>query len=625
MKRLVSFLLAGCILAGAWAVPARAAGAPSQQTVEQTIRIMGIITGDESGNMNLSGLVTRAQFAKMMVAASSYKDSVGGMAGVSPFKDVSYKHWAAGYVKIAVDAGWVNGYVDGTFRPDNTISTEEAATALLRVLGYGAEDLTGAYPAAQLAKYRSLGLGDNVSKGQGDYLTRGDCMNIFYNLMEAKSKAGQYYGATLGYTVSASGELDYANLVSEGMKGPFITDSGSLSLPFGTSNITVYRNGASAELSEAAAYDVYYYNENLRTVWLYHNRVTGLYTAASPGTASPTTVTVAGNQYSVTAPDAAYQLSDMGAFSIGDTVTLLLGMNGDVVGVQSAENATGEHYGIVVSISTQTYQTSTGASQSRDMVTVACTDGTQRQFDSNGVKFKAGDMVYVNYENGKAIARGLSGKRLSGTVSSNGKTIGDLTFADGVQIIDSNSDGDTKVLYTSRLAGSKLQDKDVRFYALDSTGKISHLILNDATGDLGAYGIITSADEVDQSYSSDAGSSWVISGTYKYLIGGKEGVVSGSKLYNVKTGPAVFTFDDDKAVKTMKNLPVVNITSTSDLWVMAGNQKYMLADDVQVYIRDGSKYTSTNLSAVSSGYTLKGYYDQSGSAGGRIRIVIATK
>ncbi len=230
-------------------------------------------------------------------------------------------------------------------------------------------------------------------------------------------------------------------------------------------------------------------------------------------------------------------------------------------------------------------------------------------------------MVYVSYENGKAIARGLSGKRLSGTVSTNGKTIGDLTFADSVQIIDSNSDGDTKVIYPSRLAGSKLQDKDVKFYALDSTGKISHMILSDATGDLGTYGIITSADEIDQTY----GEGWIISGTYKYMIGGKEGVLSGEKIYNVKTGPAVFTYDDDKAIKSMKNLPVVNITSSNDLWVMAGNQKYMLADDVQVYIRDGSKYSATNMSAVSSGYNLKGYYDQSGSAGGRIRIVIATK
>ena len=75
----------------------------------------------------------------------------------------------------------------------------------------------------------------------------------------------------------------------------------------------------------------------------------------------------------------------------------------------------------------------------------------------------------------------------------------------------------------------------------------------------------------------------------------------------------------------MKNLPEITITSVSDLSVMAGNQKYLVADEVQVCIEDGSHYDATNLSAVSQGYTLKGYYDQSGSAGGRVRIVIATR
>ena len=246
MKKTISALLACCMLLGPLALPAQAASAPSQQMVEQTIRMMGIITGDEKGDMNLSGLVTRAQFAKMMVAASSHKDTVGSAMGVSPFRDVTYQHWAAGYVKVAVDNGWVNGYMDGTFRPDNSITTEEAAAALLRMLGYTSADLTGSYPAAQLAKYQALGLGDNVTKGQGQYLTRGDCVNIFYNLMEAKTKEGQYYGATLGYPVSEAGVLDYAQLVSDGMEGPYITETGSLNLPFSGDNITVYRNGASA-------------------------------------------------------------------------------------------------------------------------------------------------------------------------------------------------------------------------------------------------------------------------------------------------------------------------------------------------------------------------------------------
>ena len=85
-----------------------------------------------------------------------------------------------------------------------------------------------------------------------------------------------------------------------------------------------YRNGIISTPSAVQIYDVYYYNEALKTVWIYANSVTGRYTAASPSTANPTSATVAGNTYTLESA-AAYKLSDLGSYTIGDTVTLLLG------------------------------------------------------------------------------------------------------------------------------------------------------------------------------------------------------------------------------------------------------------------------------------------------------------
>ena len=96
--------------------------------------------------------------------------------------------------------------------------------------------------------------------------------------------------------------MDYSTLVTADTKGPYVADSGSLSLPFSTSGITVYRNGTASELSAVQQYDVYYYNENLRTVWIYSDRVTGTLTAVSPGTTAPTSVTVAGGTYELGSP-----------------------------------------------------------------------------------------------------------------------------------------------------------------------------------------------------------------------------------------------------------------------------------------------------------------------------------
>ena len=71
------------------------AGAVSESTAIEAVQALGIITGDESGNLDLTDPVTRAEFVTMMTAASSYKDSIGEGSGVSLFKDVKSDHWAA--------------------------------------------------------------------------------------------------------------------------------------------------------------------------------------------------------------------------------------------------------------------------------------------------------------------------------------------------------------------------------------------------------------------------------------------------------------------------------------------------------------------------------------------------
>ena len=192
--RLFSLCTALC-LALSLTGPALAADGDTQL---ETVRVLGILSGDESGDLNLSSPVTRAEFVKMMTAASAYKDTVGDSTGSSLFTDVKSGHWAGGYIKLAVEQGWVTGYVDGSFRPENTITLEEACTALLRLLGFDSGRLAGSFPDAQLSKARSIGLLDDLDAVQGDPLTRQDCVTLFYNLLVSEDSSGAVYGATLG-------------------------------------------------------------------------------------------------------------------------------------------------------------------------------------------------------------------------------------------------------------------------------------------------------------------------------------------------------------------------------------------------------------------------------------------
>ena len=59
-----------------------------------------------------------------------------GQAASSPYPDVPWSHWAAGYVEAGVAAGLVSGYSDGRFRPSSTITLAEGVTIALRLLDY---------------------------------------------------------------------------------------------------------------------------------------------------------------------------------------------------------------------------------------------------------------------------------------------------------------------------------------------------------------------------------------------------------------------------------------------------------------------------------------------------------
>lgn len=595
-----------------------ALAAQSTDTALETVKVLGIMVGDENGNMNLSSPVTRAEFVKMMTAASAYQDTVGSGYGSSLFKDVKSSHWAGEYIRLGVEQGWFNGYVDGTFRPDSSITLEEGCTALLRLLGYDSGSLAGSFPTAQLSKSSAIGLLDDLAAVQGQVLTRQDCVTLFYNLLTTQTSSGSVYGATLGYTIT-NGEVDYSALVAAGTKGPYVASSGSLELPFRTENAAVYRNGSASDLSAAKQYDVYYYNANLRTVWLYSSRVTGTLTAVSPNRAAPSSVTVAGVSYDI-GTSAAYKLSSQGGFADGDTVTLLLGMNGEVVDVITAQASDSVYYGVVVSSEKTASSSSTSLSDttSVQIVTqVACSDGTVRTFYHSGSQLTAGRLVSAAVSRSGTVVKYLSTKSLSGTVSSDGAHFAGYPFAAGVEILDTDSSGGYARIYPSRLVGVKLPSEHVRYYTLDSSGCIDRLILDEATGDTLDYVYLTSANSTSEGMS--------VSGTYQYLRSGTAGTISGSTAYSVSTGGAVLLYDDG-SLKTIRQLQKVALTQLSDRYAMAGNQKYLLDENVQVLLQGSSGCYATTLSAINAeDYSLRGWYDELGCpGGGRIRILVAT-
>lgn len=96
-----------------------------------TLCHMGVLGGYSDGTFRPNAPITRAEFAKIAVSFSQ----ANGSAVYSYFTDVKTTDWFAPYVTAAKDSGLIEGYSDGSFKPENRITRAEACAIVNRVLG----------------------------------------------------------------------------------------------------------------------------------------------------------------------------------------------------------------------------------------------------------------------------------------------------------------------------------------------------------------------------------------------------------------------------------------------------------------------------------------------------------
>ena len=479
-KRILAFLLAVSIAVSVLVLPVSAASI--NNTALQTAITLGAVpTGQELG-----ANVTRGAFAKMLVSFSTYRESVDAQGTVGTlYRDVPGTSQWAPYIRIAVQQGWMNGYTDGSFRPDNTVTLEEACAAVLKLLSYKTTDLTGSFPQAQLNKAQQIGLRDQLTCTQGQAMTYEQCTLLLYNALRANTASGSAYGSSLGFTVS-NGQVDTSSVLLKSRKGPFVAEEGT-QLPF--TPVSVYRNDKTSASAELNKYDVYYYSESLQTVWIYTRRAAGRITAVSPSASAPTALTVAGSTYSLGSAAVASKISTLNGGGVGEVVTLLLGMDNEVADVITGEEADSVFYG-VVQTATRSLVEDNGADVLQK-ISVMCTDGITRTVNiDKSLNYPTGWLVEISVTPEGEQVTAIESKSVSGTINDTATALGDYALADDVQILDTTSEGLAGTVRPSRIAGTKLNALTVRYYTLNEQGQIDRLILNDVTGDLWKYGVL---------------------------------------------------------------------------------------------------------------------------------------
>lgn len=273
-RNLGSFLTAAVVISGLCPETSYANISSSDFNMrDKVINLTGIM--QLTNNM---GIVTRGEFAQMLVNASSYRENLP-KSGSSVFKDVPANHPMAEYIKIAAAQEWMAGYLGGVFKPEEKVTYREGVKAVLSLLGYKDEDFTGDITSSRISKFQFLELNENLSRTADECMTQTDCVNLFYNLLKTKKKdTGEIYGKLLNCELNSDGEINPISILKDERKGPLLVRRGFSviqSVPFGSEKANVFLNGAASTLAavkqsqKANGFAVIYYNVKSKTIWAY--------------------------------------------------------------------------------------------------------------------------------------------------------------------------------------------------------------------------------------------------------------------------------------------------------------------------------------------------------------------
>lgn len=165
-------LVLSCFCISFGSIPSDVQGTKYENAVNMLID-MNILNGYGDNTYRPDNTISRAEMATIIVrtmATTSYEELMP-----IPFNDLE-GHWAEQFVTIAYSTKIINGIAVDLFAPDGKVTYEQAATMLIRALGYTDEQLGGTWPANYLQKGAELGLFNEteIKGGNNQPATRGD-------------------------------------------------------------------------------------------------------------------------------------------------------------------------------------------------------------------------------------------------------------------------------------------------------------------------------------------------------------------------------------------------------------------------------------------------------------------
>ena len=659
-KRLLTWLLSVSMLASLLVVPAGAASAATTRfsditdnytaTAVETLRLMGVLDGYGDGTFRPNAVLTRAQFCKMAVYAMDGSSELGRYSTVTIFPDVKPSLWAASYINMAAKKGVIAGFADGKFKPNQTVTTGQAVTILMRGLGYKDENMGGVWPQGYMGEAQTCGLLKSTGITSAySALTRGQAAKLFLNLFEAKRGTGE--GAVVLFSFTPEKEEAYLTNLDAGKgtltaggktytmahpvtstsligsKGKVVLNGDGDILTFlpitGTSGIsnaaviigangsalgldslagsnsyTIYKNGSPASVKELKKYDVATYASATNAVIVCDTKVSVYYEDCTPSPSNPTTVTVLGGTELNVLPTAVESLTH---FKPGQQMTLLLTADGQVAGAVDSSASGARSNALAVVDGSGNMQLICGS-------TLVKINGSGSGYENSVVNVSS----TKSGNKGKLSLRAVSGK-VSGDLDVRAGTLGGKKLADNVLIFDGG-----RQVALAELSQSSIRSGNISYARTNWAGEIDLIVLNNSLSDNEIYGRAVVEFERDPDTGEKTDQKITIQTADKSYgpINSGNNVSTGTfvavKIKTTANNTLMFT-----SFATMSKLSKVS----SSAWigktaVNYGGRTYEVPSDVQCYNADTGKWMEDLDAAKNYGGTMNLYaYD------GVIRIV----
>lgn len=209
MKRLIGFLAVfSFIIVGSLTVSASDITGHIYEDAVKMLSDFEIMQGYPDGTFRPDNSITRAEFAALVVRFAGMEESVNGYYGPNIFTDVSQSDWYSEYVAFCKSMGYIDGYDDGRFGGSDNITSKQAVKIILSVLGY--KNIAES-SGGYPDGYLKIAYQNNILKGisaNDTGATRGEIARLLVNALDSKIADETYTTGSKEYYILDTTHLE---------------------------------------------------------------------------------------------------------------------------------------------------------------------------------------------------------------------------------------------------------------------------------------------------------------------------------------------------------------------------------------------------------------------------------